>query len=906
MIEGSSSHHVLNYKDSNDNNLSKDELPPVIERLEEYASQNNDDQKMFSRTNSIINKEDTYKETLKDSIISQILINLDSNDDKSRKRTSIYKTKSLFNNIPKTLEKKPKKKSVIGLTSSKNLLNKLNKLEKKKEKEKEKKKEKVKEKEKEKEKEKDKEQDKEKEKEKENEKENEKKRKSSFLGIKSKKRISSFINSQNKISHFNNKKDASILASKRKTISIISPRKIPSQAFHNLYNMDKKDLERSTFIFKKATFKEKSNLKSDNNHLFPAILSKESNKKLINPMKKYSGMTIDSRLSDELGFSDLIKQNKIQLVRGLTFKQKLNNQDKKLSYIEKMLRDPNFMSKGKFYKKIKVYSFIQSVTSIISILLCVVDIGLFNKYSYDYIIQNNIKYDKYYEIGKREINAKENILRVLNGFASFICLIMTICIFISKYNFNKIERKKELHRRNKNTNFQLSLFYDISNGIFNQAKLAQNVSVSKTILRSAINIIFYPPKLNYIYYSYSENILYVYPFNTFILLLSSFKLYNVYRCIFYFIPITGTLGKQICQRYNVRLNIKYMFKTFLMKHKASFPFFIVIILTVVISILLQSVEEFSVDIDLYKSIDLNTLNSLNNKFIANHDLNIYDTIWIYISFLLRNPLGDLYPKTPFGKMLLFIIYIIGSLFLCLIYYRLNRLMQLDNSRFQAFTKLTKLFKDENKENKASDVIRSVFLLKKYYSLFNVDKIEEDIMNTFTEKKRRKTLIDEHIYKLRAKNILLLKQKKVILISVKFGFILKYFVDIKNYMDIYKISRKQPINISSMFQNMEDKMDDSLESLNVKLTSIRSIDGIFQRLKNNENILIKKLQKIRKLDNSVMKYLSELNNLQSSNFLKYRNRRQTELIKRLSHKRSKTKLIFNFKASSCKSISEQLK
>ena len=152
-------------------------------------------------------------------------------------------------------------------------------------------------------------------------------------------------------------------------------------------------------------------------------------------MKKYSGMTIEnSRLSDDLNFSDLIKQNKIQLVRGLTFKQKLNNNDKKLSYIEKMLKDPNLMSKGKLYEKIKVYSFIQSVTSIISILLCVVDIGLFNKYSYDYIMKNNIKYDKYYEIRNREINSKENLLRVLNGITSFICVLMTICIFTSKYN----------------------------------------------------------------------------------------------------------------------------------------------------------------------------------------------------------------------------------------------------------------------------------------------------------------------------------------------------------------------------------------------------------------------------------------------------------------------------------------
>jgi hypothetical protein len=268
---------------------------------------------------------------------------------------------------------------------------------------------------------------------------------------------------------------------------------------------------------------------------------------------------------------------------------------------------------------------------------------------------------------------------------------------------------------------------------------------------------------------------------------------------------------------------------------------------------------------------------------------------------MRNPLGDLYPKTPFGKLLIFIIYVAGSLFLCMICLRVNKLIQLDRSSFQAFTKLTKLFKIENNENKASDVIRAVLLLKKYYSLFNVDKFEEEVMNTNTHKKR-KTFIDNHIDRIREKNILILKQKKVILLRVKFGFILKYFVDIKNYMDIYKISRKQPINISSMFQNIEDKMDDSLESLNVKLTSIRSIDGIFQRLKNNENILIKKIQKIKKIDNSVIKYLAELNNSQCNQNIKNWNKRNTELINKFP-KRSKTKLIFNFK--SCKSIKDEL-
>ena len=112
MIERSSSHHILNIKDNNDNNLSKDELPPVIERLEEYVSQNNDDQKMFCRASAILKKEDNIKEALKDSIISQILINLECNDNNNKRRTSVSKNKSLFNNNQKTLEKQKKKTNI--------------------------------------------------------------------------------------------------------------------------------------------------------------------------------------------------------------------------------------------------------------------------------------------------------------------------------------------------------------------------------------------------------------------------------------------------------------------------------------------------------------------------------------------------------------------------------------------------------------------------------------------------------------------------------------------------------------------------------------------------------------------------------------------------------------------------
>ena len=342
-----------------------------------------------------------------------------------------------------------------------------------------------------------------------------------------------------------------------------------------------------------------------------------------------------------------------------------------------------------------------------------------------------------------------------------------------------------------------------------------------------------------------------------------------------------------------------MFRTFLSKHKITFPLCIIIILAIIISILLRSVEFFSYDITLLEEQDINKIFLLNH-----HEFNIYETLWIFLSFLMRNPVGLLNPVTPFGKILLFIIFIIGTLFLLMIYFRLNQLMQLDRTSFQAYSKLEKLFHPENKENKASEVIFSFILLKKYYSKYNTEEIEKRFANEEKKNnlnnKRRKSIFDFQINKLKEKNILQLKQKKIFFLQVKFSFFLKFFTDVYNYLDTYKISRKQPLKLSSLFQNIEGKMDDNLESINLKLSSIDSIENIFDRLKNNDIILLKKIKTIKKQDNFIIKYLSELNNYQYRFFTEKRNELKD---RKSSIRRSKTKVVFNY--TSCKSITNNL-
>ena len=862
MLEGSS-HHILNLKDNNYkriNNYDVENFSPVLEKSEEYGSQSNVEPKISSKQSGIKIEDNNNKTQLKDSVISKILFNLDSKDNKNK--TLIINPRSLFKFKN---HKVPTPKKSLKESSNYNMLNLIRNVSPEK--------------------------------------------KPSFNMTKIHDISFNYITPYKKPSHFNikdlKKGNNLFFKNKRKTIAVSIPKKITTRFLNenNISNLEETKTYQRVLNMKIKTFKERTNYKVDNKTFIQSSGRIETNQKLMNNFiklkRKQSELSNDNSKIDEFRFSSLIKRNKIQLVRRADYKNLKYTNEKRGTVMQTILDDPNIKKKEGLLAKIKIYSFIQSVTSLVSILLCIIDVELYNKYSYNYIIEKKIEYGKYYEIENREINSRENVVRIINGAFSFICLIMTFFIFVAKYNFEKEETKKLLWKRNRSLNF----IYDINNKK-KFTKINNKEQIFKLVIRSIINILFYPPKLNYISYSYYNNILCIYPFNSFFLLLSSLKLYNIYRCIFYFIPVTSTIGKTICQKHNVKLNVKFMFRTIYSRHKISFPLIIILIITILISILLRNIEIFSNDLTLLKTIDLDTANA---NFLMYHDINIYETLWIYLSFLMKNPGKDVNPRTPLGKILLLIIFIIGTLFLYIIYFRLINLMKLDRTSFQAYSKLTKLFLPENKENKASEVILSFILLKKYYLRYTTKEIEKQLEINNKEndfKKRRRSVICLEINKMREKNILALRQKKNIFLRVKFCFFLKFFSDINNYIDSYKISRKQPINMSSLFQNLEGKMDDIIESLDSKLSGINSIENIFERLKMNGNILLKKIKKLKKHDNSIIQYLAELNNYQNKNFCQKKKDLQTEIYDKAPLKRSNTKMVFTLK--SCKAIRDDLK
>jgi len=655
------------------------------------------------------------------------------------------------------------------------------------------------------------------------------------------------------------------------------------------------NINNKNFIFRNIFKSNKFTQKITNNN----YLSSKS----INTFNSNQKMDSESVYSDDLGFSSVIRKNKIRILNNNINKDKYLSEDRR-NKTKYFLNDPIIKRRDNLFKIIRKYSFIQSIASLSSILFCIIDIELYNNYSDLYIIENDIQYNEYYKIKYRKINSTENTFRILNLLSSFVCVTMTLFIYFTKLNFNKSEEKKLLSRKNNIQN--INLLYEISNNqLKEQTNHSSKISKIKLILRLLVNIFFSPPNLNYCFKSSFYDILYIFPFQIFVLIFSSFKLYNVYRCIFYFIPSSGTLGKAICQKYKIRLNIKYMFKSNLLRNQFLFPFIILIVISFLATILLYSVEKFSFDISIQRTTELNY--AINNSNVTYHNLgtSLYlDTLWLYLSVLPHTAFGELIPKTPLGKILILIFHIIGFLFLCIIYLRINKLVQFNPNGIKAFSKLEKLFKPENKENKAADLIRSLFLIKKYYSVYNVDvnKVKENYMDI-----KRKTYKNiDGIEKIMQKNILKMKNKKLIFINAKFIFLAKFFTELKNFVDIYKISRKQPLGVDTIIQNTRDKMSKNINLLSQKIENLTYIDDICDRLKNNDNIMLKKIKRIKKNQEFIINYLIEtLNN-------DYQKRKKEKILKikmksffinREGVKRSITKKIPKFKSFE---ISEKFK
>ena len=599
----------------------------------------------------------------------------------------------------------------------------------------------------------------------------------------------------------------------------------------------------------------------------------------------------------------IIDFNKANKKHTILTKGRLKFNEKTTTSVYDQIRNSELYEKSEsLLFKLKICFGILAIFSFISIILNCADSIIYNNKSLEYIRnQNNDNFfdknniENYYCIKNRKISSKENSLRITNGIFCILSTLLIIIIYkLSSGSFekNKKNTKKEKFkrmldkyynkRRKKNMSKKILNFqqkdekdryekikihnFDLDKEENNDDK-NDKIEIDVIIRMCIINIIFYPPYINVSFIGKYYNIIYIYSLNSFFLIISLFKISNLYKAIFYLSPLNNSFNKAICKSNLLSLNSKFMFKYNLNKSPMIFLILNLIIIFITICILLSSVEFFSVDI--------------NNKFWSdineNKTENFFHILSVFLFFSIKNVQEDHCIKSFLGKIILYIGGIIGMLISSYFIYYMNNLIEFSPEEQIAYSKLTKLLNPINREHKASNLIKSILLIKKTYidNLNTVKDYRAKIQDLEKPKnfQRRLVLQKDNTFNLvfnskgTSQNIMNLnelntnEEKKKFIKYIESAFILKIKVqvELKNFTDNLKVARNSTLSFNDVLKTVGNKMDVNISQLNNKIEVLIKYDQKYIDFIKFTSNTVKKIKKISNNHNSLIQYLTDVHN-----------------------------------------------
>jgi hypothetical protein len=573
-------------------------------------------------------------------------------------------------------------------------------------------------------------------------------------------------------------------------------------------------------------------------------------------------------------------------------RDKLNLKEKKdmhFSHLFEKLKDSYLFEKSEaVLLKIKIcYGFL-AVFSFVSILLEIIDVVIFNKKSKEFMDNNyNIYFNitdingtnihNFHLIEKREISSQENTIRIFNSIFSFLCFIFHLIIHNIKNNYDKSEKKKKKksHYRNYNYNRRKTKFRgkddNKSSLNENRIKIVKNNDLfSKNyvtreerlllIINCIISIVFFPPNVNKVFVGIQHRVIYVYSLNSIVLLITFFKISNIYFAFYYLSPFNNLLYNTICSSNMVKMDIKFMFRLFFNLYPIYFIIINFIIITLMLCILLFCIEYFSLSIQDGRWNDKN-LNDLNN---------FYNKIFLFCSFVIKTVHGNIKAESELGTIILILGGTVGLGFISYLIYFLNQIFDFRPEEQQAYTKLVKLLNPLNNEHKASNVIKIFFLIKKMY----IDNNNIDNEYKLKKEKNFKLMVQRNFgYKFNfnlndSSNSLSnyainseYKEKKKFLKFIGCQFVLKAKITIecKNFQNNLLIARNNSLSFNDVLKTLGDKMNGNINQLNNKIEVLIQNDEKFRNFMKFQNNSMKKIFKVMIYQKSVLNYLIEINN-----------------------------------------------
>ena len=552
---------------------------------------------------------------------------------------------------------------------------------------------------------------------------------------------------------------------------------------------------------------------------------------------------------------------------------------------EKLKNSVMFEKTEKLIFRLKIcYAFL-SVFSFASIILEITDVILYNKKADEYLKEkyniqtsDTIDIQIYKLIEERPISSKENTIRIFNLIFSLLSVFFLLLIHYEKINFNRQSKRKK--RYNYYINYNSFIHpkkrnqpkvnnRESNNNIDNHVKLILQEDINYNyekkseiillVIYCIISLIFFPPKINKVFIGKQHNIIYVYSLNSLFLLVSIFKVINIYKAVFYLIPFNNLLYTTICRSNMVKMDFKFMFKFILNMYPFAFIFLNFIFIGILVSILIYCVEYFSIDI--------------NNKLINNKGINnlkdFYSEITLFCFFALKNIHGNIKTNTILGSFILLFGGTLGLLISSYFIYYVNLLIEFKPEEKQAYGKLVKLLNPSNKENKAANLIKAFLLLKKIYidnkNIRDEYKLKKENNFKNTDNKYVNNFnfgMNESIDSLTnmsQSNEYKDKKKFLKFLCSEFIFKSKLINECKNFKNDLLIARNNSLSFNDVLKTLGEKMNANLTQLNNQIEVLFQNDKKFINFMKFQESSLKKVRNLVRIQDNLINYLIERNN-----------------------------------------------
>jgi hypothetical protein len=410
-------------------------------------------------------------------------------------------------------------------------------------------------------------------------------------------------------------------------------------------------------------------------------------------------------------------------------------------------------------------------------------------------------------ISTREISLIENILRSINLIFIIFIEIFIILHYQLKIDLLKIDKR-------------LSEF----DNIFTSG-LLKNMLIEMFVCG-----IFYPPVLNQVTTGTMLGQIYAYNYNALVSIFALIKMYLALRAYSYYSRWTTDIAKSICNKYNVKMGLHLTIKSELKKRPL-----VAITIMMIFSLGICSYCMRTFEYNVYQENSDSSIYNLKGTGSSEDLSTIANCMWLIIVTMTTVGYGDFYPKSHLGRFVGVISCIIGMLLVSLIVVSLTSILDFSSEEKKAYSVIKKLHAEDNVYCKATEVIKSVLLIRKA-----IRKRKEMGRAYLTE---RFILFTQ------------LKRK------------------INNFKNDYRYANSYALPIDEMLKKLEIYLKEDIKRVDNCINKMRGINDEIEEINNEQEIFDERIKRVIKMQEDVSSYLINLNNERfKKNLMKFKEKK----------------------------------